>query len=449
MIPEIIQKKRDGQELSASEISQFIEGVTSNEVTDAQIAAFSMAAYFQDFTTSERTELTLSMRDSGAVLDWSAAGLNGPVLDKHSTGGVGDTVSFLLAPLLAACGGFVPMIAGRGLAHTGWTIDKLESIPGYNTSHGVAHFKRVVADSGFAIVGQTSDLAPADQRMYATRDVTATVEQYGLITASILSKKLAAGLGSLVMDIKVGNGAFMSDPETAWELANSLCSVGTAAGMPTTAILTDMNQPLANTAGNALEVAEAIAFLTGQTDSHRLREITWALAIQNLVLSGLASNETEARDALDEAHRSGRAAELFERSIHGMGGAADILTSFEHARAKAPVIRALFPPASWHGKTVLTMHTRQLGMAVVELGGGRTFSGQSIDHAVGCSDWIRPGESCFPDKPLAVVHARTESGFKAAAQRILAAIEVGEASGFTETESVIKQFKVPPAHGQG
>ena len=261
LIPEIIQKKRDGLALSTQDIRQFIQGVTSHEVTDAQIAAFSMAAFFQDFNTQERTDLTLSMRDSGQVLDWSKEALNGPILDKHSTGGVGDTVSFLLAPLLAACGGFVPMIAGRGLAHTGGTIDKLESIPGYNTGHDIAHFKQVVAETGFAIVGQTSDLAPADQRMYATRDVTATVEQYGLITASILSKKLAAGLQSLVMDIKVGTGAFMSNSAVAWELAESLCSVGTAAGMPTTALLTDMNQPLANTAGNALEVLEAISFL--------------------------------------------------------------------------------------------------------------------------------------------------------------------------------------------
>jgi thymidine phosphorylase len=221
LIPEIIQKKRDGHALSARDIRQFIQGVTSHEVTDAQIAAFSMAAFFQDFNTQERTNLTLSMRDSGQVLDWSKEALNGPILDKHSTGGVGDTVSFLLAPLLAACGGFVPMIAGRGLAHTGGTIDKLESIPGYNTGHDIAHFKRVVAETGFAIVGQTSDLAPADQRMYATRDVTATVEQYGLITASILSKKLAAGLQSLVMDIKVGTGAFMSNSSVAWELAES------------------------------------------------------------------------------------------------------------------------------------------------------------------------------------------------------------------------------------
>jgi thymidine phosphorylase len=447
LIPEIIQKKRDGHQLSVAEIRQFIEGVTSNEVTDAQIAAFSMAAYFQDFSTEERTDLTLSMRDSGQVIDWRSADINGPLIDKHSTGGVGDTVSFLLAPLLAACGGFVPMIAGRGLAHTGGTIDKLESIPGYNTGHEIAHFKRVVAETGMAIVGQTTSLAPADQRMYATRDVTATVEQYGLITASILSKKLAAGLESLVMDIKVGNGAFMSNPEVAWELAKSLCSVGTAAGMPTTALLTDMNQPLANTAGNALEVSEAIGFLTGTLESNRLRQVTWGLASQNLVLSGLVPDEQSARVALDDAHRSGRAAEIFERSIHGMGGAADVLTSFERLGAKAPIIRPLIAPESWHGQTVLHLNTRQLGLAIVALGGGRTYAGQAVDHSVGCSDWIRPGELCEPEKPLAVIHARNESGFEAAAQRILEAIAVGEELSYNGTDVIIKQFKVPGRNG--
>ncbi len=447
LIPEIIQKKRDGHQLSDANIRQFIEGVTSNEVTDAQIAAFSMAAYFQDFSTKERTALTLSMRDSGQVIDWSAADLKGPIIDKHSTGGVGDTVSFLLAPLLAACGGFVPMIAGRGLAHTGGTIDKLESIPGYNTGHEIAHFKRIVAETGMAIVGQTSSLAPADQRMYATRDVTATVEQYGLITASILSKKLAAGLDSLVMDIKVGNGAFMSNTDVAWELAKSLCSVGTAAGMPTTALLTDMNQPLANTAGNALEIAEAIGFLKGTLESKRLREVTWGLATQNLVLSGLAPDAESAHIALDDALRSGRAAEIFERSIHGMGGAADVLTSFERSGAKAPIIRPLVAPESWNGKIVRHVNTRQLGLAVVALGGGRTYAGQIIDHAVGCSDWIRPGEVCESQKPLAVIHARDESGFKAAAQRILESIAVGEESGFNEADVIIKQFKVPGTNG--
>ena len=447
LIPEIIQKKRDGHALSARDIRQFIQGVTSHEVTDAQIAAFSMAAFFQDFNTQERTNLTLSMRDSGQVLDWSKEALNGPILDKHSTGGVGDTVSFLLAPLLAACGGFVPMIAGRGLAHTGGTIDKLESIPGYNTGHDIAHLKRVVAETGFAIVGQTSDLAPADQRMYATRDVTATVEQYGLITASILSKKLAAGLQSLVMDIKVGTGAFMSNSSVAWELAESLCSVGTAAGMPTTALLTDMNQPLANTAGNGLEVLEAISFLKGERDSERLREVTWALAVQNLLLAGLSRNESEARAALDDAHGSGRAAEIFERSVHGMGGPVDTLSSFEKTCPEAHIVRPLFPPADWAGQTVLRMDTRQLGLAVVALGGGRTFAGQTIDHAVGCSDWIRPGETCMKDRPLAVIHARDEAGFAAAAGRITEAIQVGLASEFTASEGVIKQFKVPRSHG--
>lgn len=239
----------------------------------------------------------------------------------------------------------------------------------------------------------------------------------------------------------------MSNSAVAWELAESLCSVGTAAGMPTTALLTDMNQPLANTAGNALEVLEAISFLKGERDSERLREVTWALAVQNLLLSGLSRNESEARVALDDAHRSGRAAEIFERSIHGMGGPVDALSAFEKECPKAPIVRPLLPPADWSGQTVLTMDTRQLGLAVVSLGGGRTYAGQAIDHAVGCSDWIRPGETCLKDRPLAVIHARDEAGFAAAAARVTEAIQVGASSEFASSDGVIKQFKVPRSHG--
>jgi len=417
LIPEIIRKKRDGFALSSGEIQRFIQGVTSNEVTDAQIAAFSMASIFQDLDQRERTDLTLAMRDSGAVLDWKSFNLQGPLLDKHSTGGVGDTVSFVLAPILAACGGFVPMIAGRGLAHTGGTIDKLEAIPGYNTAPTIEHFQRTVRDVGFAIAGQTADLAPADRRMYATRDVTATVEQYGLITASILSKKLAAGLETLVMDIKVGNGAFMTDVAVARVLAKSLCSVGTRAGMPTQALLTDMNQPLADAAGNALEVAEAIQVLTGEITAGRLRDVTVALAVQNLCLSGLVKDEESAKNQVEKALSSGQAAALFERSIHAMGGPADVLSN-PGCFQKASVIRPVLVPEDHAGKWISRVDTRALGLAVVALGGGRTKAGQPIDHAVGCQGWLRPGERADADRPLAWVHAQNEEAFQAAEARI-------------------------------
>ena len=284
---EVIRRKRDGLVLSAEAIGQFIDGVVSGDVTDAQIAAFSMATYFQGLDPTERTSITRAMALSGRTLQWDAQRLGGPVLDKHSTGGVGDAVSLILAPLLAAVGGFVPMIAGRGLAHTGGTIDKLEAIPGYNVAIDLASFQAIVARHGFAICGQTADLAPADARMYATRDVTATVEQNGLITASILSKKLAAGLGFLLMDIKTGSGAFMRTRAEAESLAEVICAVGNAAGMKTEAMITPMEEPLADSAGNALEVREAVQILRGERTDGPLLDVTLSLAERMCRQSGL------------------------------------------------------------------------------------------------------------------------------------------------------------------
>lgn len=429
LIPEIIRNKRDGHVLSQAEIHRFVQGVTSGEVTDAQIAAFSMAAIFQDINIEERTHLTLAMRNSGVILNWDDWSLPGPILDKHSTGGVGDTVSFILAPILAACGGFVPMIAGRGLAHTGGTIDKLESIPGYQTQVDRDVFQSAVKNTGFAIVGQTSQLAPADRRMYATRDVTATVEQYGLITASILSKKLAAGLQTLMMDIKVGSGAFMTELSAARELASSLCEVGTAAGMPTRALITNMDEPLAESAGNALEVQEAIDFLTQVKPSPRLKEVTWALAAEGLVLAQLCSSINEATIKIDEAYHSGRAAEIFEKSMHAMGAASNMIQQFQTgAIRQASFVKPLFIPDSWRNQFIAKVDTRQLGLAIVALGGGRTYAEQKINHAVGCNGWMRVGECCDLDQPLVTIHADNESDWQVASERILQAYQVSENS---------------------
>src|SRR5215208_1553291 len=262
MLPqEIIRRKRDGGALEPELIEAFIEGLTSGRVSEGQAAAFAMAVFFRGLTVDERVALTRAMTRSGAVLFWD---LPGPVLDKHSTGGIGDAVSLALAPAVAACGGFVPMISGRGLGHTGGTLDKLDAIPGYRSQPDLDAFRRVVREAGCAIIGQTDDLAPADRRLYAIRDVTATVESLDLITASILSKKLAAGLQGLVMDVKFGSGAFMSDIGNARALAESLVHVAGGAGLPTTALLTDMNQPLASVAGNAIEVAYALDYLSGR-----------------------------------------------------------------------------------------------------------------------------------------------------------------------------------------
>src|SRR5579872_3889546 len=285
---EIIRKKRDGLALDASEIEAFIAGLTSGEVTEGQAAAFAMAVFFKGMTLDERVALTRAMMASGTVLDWRSANLPGPILDKHSTGGVGDNVSLMLAPMLAACGAFTPMISGRGLGHTGGTLDKLDSIPGYVAQPDLDLFRRTVAEAGCAIIGQTADLAPADKRLYAIRDVTATVESVALITASILSKKPAAGLQGLVMDVKTGSGAFMASLDGARDLARSLATVASGAGLPTVSLITDMNEPLASAAGNAVEVRNAVDYLTGARRDARLDRVTMALGAELLALSGLA-----------------------------------------------------------------------------------------------------------------------------------------------------------------
>ncbi|MFW2472157.1 thymidine phosphorylase, partial [Burkholderia pseudomallei] len=316
---EFIRKVRDRAPLDTADVARFVQGVTAGDVTEGQIAAFAMAVYFNELPLSARIALTLAQRDSGDVLDWRGARLNGPVVDKHSTGGVGDLTSLVIGPMVAACGGYVPMISGRGLGHTGGTLDKLEAIPGYDVAPSVDMLRRVVRDAGLAIVGQTAQLAPADKRIYAVRDVTATVESISLITASILSKKLAAGVGALAMDVKVGSGAFMPSAEQSAELARSIVDVGNGAGMRTAATLTDMNQALAPCAGNAIEVRCAIDFLTGAARPARLEAVSFALAAQMLTMGGLAADAHDARRRLRAVLESGAAAERFARMVAALG----------------------------------------------------------------------------------------------------------------------------------
>ncbi len=297
MLPqEVIRAKRDGKALTTAQVKAFIEGLTSGSVTEGQVAAFAMAVFFKGMSAEEAVGLTLAMRDSGTVLLWD---LPGPVVDKHSSGGIGDNISLMLAPMLAACGCYVPMISGRGLGHTGGTLDKLDSIAGYNTSPGNELFAWVTKEVGCAIIGQTTDLAPADKRLYGIRDVTATVESVPLITASILSKKLAAGLQHLVMDVKTGSGAFMAKREDAQRLAKSLVSVANGAGLKTTALITDMDEPLAKVAGNALEVLHAVRFLKNELEDERVHEVTVRLGMEILLSTGLVKSETEARSKLE------------------------------------------------------------------------------------------------------------------------------------------------------
>ncbi len=401
MIPqEIIRRKRDGVELSAEEIAAFIAGLTREEITEGQAAAFAMAVFFRGMTRNETVALTLAMRDSGDVMHWP--GIDRPVADKHSTGGVGDNVSLMLAPIVAACGLAVPMISGRGLGHTGGTLDKLQSIPGYNVMPDPDLLRRVVSEVGCAIIGQTGDLAPADRRLYAIRDVTATVESVPLITASILSKKLAAGLQTLVLDVKVGNGAFMAGREEAQTLARSLVEVANGAGTRTTALLTDMNQPLADAAGNALEVRNALEFLSGRKNGTRLHETVVALAVEMLLQAAVARTPEEARAAALRALDSGKALEVFAQMVTALGGPADFVEKAENHLPRAPVVVPVpAPEDGW----LASCATRDLGLAVVELGGGRRRAQDPIDHAVGI-DAIRPlGSKITRGEPLAFVHA--------------------------------------------
>ena len=421
---EIIRKKRDGYALTDSEIQFFVQGITHNTVTEGQIAALAMAVFFKGMTMPERITLTCAMRDSGSVLDWHELELPGPVLDKHSTGGVGDVVSLMLGPMVAACGGYVPMISGRGLGHTGGTLDKFDAIPGYQTSPLKAIFKKVVKEVGVAIIGQTSDLAPADKRFYATRDVTATVESIPLITASILSKKLAAGLEALVMDVKAGSGAFMPTYEQSEELAKSIVAVANGAGCRTTALLTDMNQVLATSAGNAVEVREAVRYLTGAYRHPRLHEVTMALCAEMLLSGGLATNEQEARAKLQKVLDNGKAAETFGRMVAALGGPADFVDHFDDHLEKAAVIRPVYAESAG---IVGGMDTRALGMAVVALGGGRLRATDPIDYTVGLTDVISLGEKVDKERPLAWVHARTEAQYEQTAAVIRNAIRVGDA----------------------
>jgi thymidine phosphorylase len=400
---EIIRAKRDGRELSSDEIEAFIEGLTSGRVSEGQVAAFAMAVFFRPMTGPECVALTEAMTRSGTRLAWD---LPGPVLDKHSTGGVGDAVSLALAPAVAACGGFVPMISGRGLGHTGGTLDKLDAIPGYRSQPDLAGLRRVVREIGCAIIGQTADLAPADRRLYAIRDVTATVESIDLITASILSKKLAAGLDGLVMDVKAGSGAFMPDRAGADALAKRIVGVAAGAGLPTRALLTDMDQPLASAAGNAVEIAYTIDYLTGRRREPRFHAVTVALGAEMLHLGGLAGTVAEGGVRIEGAIASGRAAEIFARMVAALGGPVDLVERPHNHLAAAPVTRAIHPDRPG---IVGAIDTRAVGLAVVALGGGRTRAEDRIDHAVGLTDLAELGSEVGPDRPLAMLHARDDA----------------------------------------
>jgi len=432
---ELIRKKRDGAPLSDEAISTLVAGIVDGSVSDAQIAAFAMAVYFRGMTRAECASLTRAMTRSGSVLDWSDT--SAPILDKHSTGGVGDKVSLILAPVVAACGGVVPMISGRGLGHTGGTLDKLSSVPGYDVAPDLTRFRAAVREAGCAIVGQTADLAPADRRLYAIRDVTATVDSIPLITASILSKKLAAGLDALVVDVKVGSGAFATSIEAAIDLAESLLAVAGGAGLRTSALLTDMSQVLGHDVGNALEVREAIGVLTGQGRDDRLYTVTTTLASELLVLGGMARDLATAAAAVEAALSSGAAAERFARMIAALGGPRDLVESPERHLARAPVELAVTPDADGFVERV---DARALGSIVVELGGGRRRVEDTIDAAVGLGEVRGVGDSVDRDRPLAIVHARSTADAEVAAKRLREAVTVSSEPNAGSTSPVLRRM---------
>lgn len=425
MLPqEIVRVKRDGQPLDAATIQDFVRGITDGRVSEAQAAAFAMAVFFRGMSLDERVALTRAMRDSGTVMEWRSLNLPGPVIDKHSTGGVGDKVSLILAPMLAACGGFVPMVSGRGLGHTGGTLDKFESIPGYRAKPDNDLLRRVVKEVGCAVIGATDDIAPADKRLYAIRDVTATVESLDLITASILSKKLAAGLDALVMDVKFGSGAFMQRFEDAEALADSIVTVSKGAGLPAVALLTDMNEVLGRSAGNALEMRECLAILRGEPADPRLYEVTAALAAELLALAGLAPDAAAGRAMADRAIAGGEAAERFARMVEALGGPADLLEQPDRHLERAPIIRPVFAERAG---VVGAVDTRGVGMAVVALGGGRTKTTDAIDFAVGFDEVAGLGDAVGPgERPLAILHARTEAQAEEAERRLRASVTVAD-----------------------
>ena len=424
---ETIRRKRDGMELDDAEIEAFVRGVSDDSITDSQISAFAMAVYFQDLSTRERVALTQAMVASGETMRWhetdQSHAVDGPIVDKHSTGGIGDKVSLVLAPIVAACGAYVPMISGRGLGHTGGTLDKLDSIPGYDTAPSRQRFTDVVRRVGCAIIGQTTELAPADRRIYAIRDITATVESIALITASILSKKLAAGLDALVMDVKFGSGAFMQDLTAARELATSIVTVATGAGTPTTALLSDMNQVLGHSAGNAVEVRESIQFLIAERQDRRLRELTLALAAEMLLSSGLASSTQQGLALATRALDEGAAAVCFAKMVAALGGPADLLERCDDYLPTAAVQQSL---QATRAGVISHIDVRALGIAVINLGGGRRRNDEAIDHSVGLTEVCGLGTQVDAGQPLAIIHAASDHDARRVLDTLQAAISISD-----------------------
>ena len=408
MIPqEIIRKKRDNISLTEKEIKMFVTGLTNNSFSDAQIAAMSMAIFHNGMTEKETVWLTHAMKNSGDTLEWKDVVDSDLVCDKHSTGGVGDKTSLILAPILAACDLFVPMISGRGLGHTGGTLDKLDSIPGYNTKPNIDLFQKVVKKVGCAIIGQTSNLAPADKKLYAIRDIVGTVESLPLITSSILSKKISSGLKTLVLDVKIGNGSFNSTLEIAKNLANSLVSIAKGAGLNCEAILTDMNQVLGRTAGHSLEVKECIEYLVSKKRDSRLEIVTNELASSCLMMIKKISKE-ESIKLINRVLDNGKAAEQFEKMIYALGGSNSFLSTYKNELSNNMYIEDInLGKQGW----IKEVDTRELGLILIELGGGRKQINDKINYHVGYDNILGVGNYISSTTPVLNVSANSKDDF--------------------------------------
>lgn len=415
---DIIRKKRDGQELAPAEIESFVQGATYGTWEKYQLSAMLMAVFFRGMSPRETAELTAAMTRSGTHLVWSD--IPGPKVDKHSTGGVGDKTSLILAPLVVACGGKVPMMSGRGLGHTGGTLDKLESIPGFRVHLSLAEFRTAMEKVGCGLIGQTAEVAPADKVLYALRDVTATVESIPLIAASIMSKKLAEGIDALVMDVKVGQGAFMKTYEEAEELAETIVGIGRDNGVKTMAFITDMEQPLGVAIGNALEVIESLEVLKGR-GPRDARDLSVNLAAAMLWLGGLAADARQAEALVREALTSGRALEVFRQIVSQQGG--DVAVIDDYSRLPTAPHRHTLT-ASQAGY-VTAVHAERVGIGCMLLGAGRENMDQGIDHAVGVTLNVKRGTEVAAGQPVMEIHWRDEKRLQRALPLLESAVEIG------------------------
>ena len=429
---DLISKKRNNKNLSKKEIKWLVEGITNYSLTDSQVSALAMVIYFNGLSLKERKNFTQSMIDSGSKIKFD---LNKPIIDKHSTGGIGDNVSLILAPLLAACGCYVPMISGRSLGHTGGTLDKFDSIPGYNTSASIDKFKAVVYDVGCAIIGQTKDIAPADKRLYEIRDSTGTIESIDLIVSSILSKKLSINLDSLILDIKCGNGAFMTNKKKSFFLANALKKMGNFMGCNTEAIITDMSQPLCSSVGNSVEIKASIRFLKNEYENKRLKSVIYTLGIKSLLMTNIAENELEAKNKIKKTLESGLAAEKFEKMVFCLGGSKNILKNYNKEISSAKIIEDVFLPQEGFIKNI---KCKDIGLALIELGGGRKKEEDKLDYSVGIDEIKTVGTFVEKNLPICRIHASSKDKLIIAKKLIKKAFLIQEKKPEI-TEVIIKE----------